>query len=185
MYDALGRLISVRDSSGCTTFSYNSKNKTSNVVYTNEAGESHQITYHYDIYSRETGYSVDGNRKTIISRLDNDGKISSMIIGRSNLHTNSFVWSYLPNSDLVSKIQYPCDYSTLYLYEENNKLIHKITNSSPTDNFSEVTYRYDSLFRQTSANNILYSYNSRGELASVRDGSDSTFIYDDIGNPHY
>ena len=35
VYDALGRLISVRDSSGCTTFSYNSKNKTSNVVYTN------------------------------------------------------------------------------------------------------------------------------------------------------
>lgn len=86
-----------------------------------------------------------------------------------------FRWTYLPGTNLKSKVIYPNGCEVELTYEAKRELLVTYKNST----CSEYNYGYDVLQRKNSKNGESYEYNVRDELIAC---DMSQIEYDDIGN---
>ena len=168
-YDAMGRQTSATDAVGTTTFTYDPYGQ---LISEQVSGlYSKTLSRHYDAFGRNTGYSVDNERKQSIIYDPVTGRIAE---------SDGFAWDYLANSNLKSKLTYPSGAMASWDYETKRDLLTKVTNAhADGTEISSYIYTNDLLGRRTSKNDEQYGYNARDELISA---NDTSYAYDDIGN---
>ena len=196
-YDRVGNLISATTAGVVTNiYAYNLYGQC-----TNEWQNDFNLTRYYDTLGRNTGYAVNGTRQTTIA-YDTYGRILSMQVasGQSNNQTiqqsnNSFIWSYLENSDLKSSLTYPNGLTASWAYDANNQLL-QVRNATPTNIISQFDYTYDAAGRRIQLGKsgsafefddiVSYGYNARSELTNAIAAVDAnyrySYQYDPIGN---
>ncbi len=175
-YDALGRKTSVVDAAGSTAFAYD--DEFGDLVTETWGGLGDRaLTRYRDTFGRDTGYSVNGSRKTIITYDSATGRISGLDAG------GQFTWEYLEGTDLKSRVNYPNGLEVNYEYESSRDLLIGITNSLEDTVFSGYAYTNDATGRRVSKNDEQYVYNLRDELVSASSTNNVySYVYDDIGN---
>jgi YD repeat-containing protein len=123
------------------------------------------------------------------------GRFSS-ITNDPNGTNETFTYSYLTNSNLISSITYPHDISVTKSYESNRDLITNVTNASNGITISSYSYTNDDIGRRTAmgksgtafsqTDTISYGYNDKSEVTSAVAQNQSTcnygFTFDPIGN---
>ncbi|MDD2230188.1 MAG: hypothetical protein PHY48_12325 [Candidatus Cloacimonetes bacterium] len=193
-YNLVGQLMKVEDGSGTTTFGYDSKGR--QVAETNALAV---ITRSYDTYGRysqfvlnpaypgypcltiQYGYDVFNRLNTI-----------SAIVGSE---TNTFTYSYLPGTQLVSgyivSSSGTTNLSVSRSYELYRNLISSITNAWNFSVVSSFNYSNDSTGKRTSRIDYFngstvtntFDYNIRDEVTNaVMNSDEHSIVYDDIGN---
>ena len=173
VYDAMGRQTQVTDGAGTTTFTYN--------VFGDVISETNikTLTRHYDVFGRDIGYSVDGDRKATIVYDPVTGRLAGI---------DGFVWEYLPGSNLKSKLTYPNGATAEWAYEPHRDLLTQVKNTAAGQVLSQFDYINDLLGRRItiakSGNGRdtiteAYTYDTRGQLIF---GQGLCYVYDDIGN---
>jgi RHS repeat-associated protein len=187
-YNRLGQQLTVSDAVGSRTFSYNDK-----LQLTGEAiaGIYDKIlTRSYDTLGRSSGMNI-GTEYAVGYGYDNLGRFSTVTSG-----ADTFTYGYLPNSNLVSSIQYPASISVTKSYESNRDLVTSIENKYGATTVSKYDYTNDDLGRRTAmgksgtaftqADTIAYGYNDKSEVTSAVAQNQTTFSYlfnfDPIGN---
>ncbi len=175
-YDALGRKTSVVDAAGSTAFAYD--DEFGDLVTETWGGLGDRaLTRYRDTFGRDTGYSVNGSRKTIITYDSATGRISGLDAG------GQFTWEYLGGTDLKSRVNYPNGLETIYAYEPKRDLLIGVANSLEDTVFSSYAYTNDATGRRVSKNDEQYGYNLRDELVSASSTNNVySYVYDDIGN---
>jgi RHS repeat-associated protein len=122
---------------------------------------------------------------------DNVGRFSTVTNG-----ADTFTYGYLPNSNLVSSIQYPASISVTKSYEANRDLVTAIENKYGNTTISRYDYSNDDLGRRTAmgksgtaftqADTIAYGYNDKSEVTSAVSANIATqnwgYAFDGIGN---
>lgn len=209
VYDRLGRQKTVTDSVGTRTFAYNDADlqlhsETMTGLYTKT------ITRNYEnigVKGRNTGFTADGYAVTYGYESES-GRFKS-IGWNINGQTDTMIYAYTPNSDLIGSLSTPTGLVTTYSYEPNRNLKTAVNNAFNTALISEYGYQYDSLGRRTSAKTIgqafvsgsgegfnLWGYNDKNELTTSNryQGTDMAdlsqpvipekraYDYDPIGN---
>jgi RHS repeat-associated protein len=196
-YNRLGQQATVTDVVGTRTFSYNAA-----LQLTSEAIAgglySKTITRAYQdgtgVPGRYAGVAIPADGYSVSHGYDAYGRPGSMTAG-----TDTFTYSYLANSDLLSTIQYPSSISAARAYEPNRDLITSVENSvlsEPSVVISRYDYTNDAIGRRTAmaksgtafslADLISYGYNDRSEVTSAVSANLATYDYgydfDPIGN---
>ena len=186
-YDALGRKRTACDVSGLTVYAYDDYGAASQVVV--DGLYTKTLDRHYDVYGRNTGYSLDGARQITVGYDEFSGRIASAEIGGVS-HT----WEYLPGTDLKSRLNYGAAGSAELSYEQGRDLLTQVRNSAHGSVISQYDYRNDALGRRetiarsgtvmSEMRSDAYGYNQRDELvAAAKNGvMEYTYQYDDIGN---
>jgi len=133
-YDNLGRITTVTDAAGTTTFSYND--------YGELESETNlkTLTYHYDNYGRDVGYSIGNERQATITYNAATGRIAGM---------DGFVWEYLSGSHIKSKLTYPNGATAEWTYEPNRDLLTQVKNTFNGAIISQYDYTNDLGGRRT------------------------------------
>ena len=192
VYNFLGQLTQRRDSFGTTDFAYDAfgalTTETLSGLY------SKTITHHYDAFGRETGYSINGARKTETVYDAATGRVKQLLAG-----TQNFTWEYLAGTSLKSKLIYPNGASAEWFYETNRDLLLHVKNTVNGNVISQYDYTNDALGRRSSMTKsgsmtrefaepetLNYAYNARSELTGAVSSADSAYNYayafDNIGN---
>ena len=169
-YDVMGRQVRTSDAAGITAFSYDSFSSLTNETVSGQYAKS--LDRHVDEYSRNIGYSLNGQRKQTIAYDLATGRIANM---------DGFVWQYLPGTDLKQSLAYPDGTVAEWVYEPRRDLLTLVSN----DVFSAYAYDNDAVGRRIAKNSECYGYNVRGELVSVTNSvaaTNYTYSFDDIGN---
>lgn len=177
-YDSLGRKTSVTDASGTTTFEYDDYGNLVAEIWNGLNG----LVFHryYDEYGRDAGYKIDNGERLTIGYDGNSGRISSFIKG-----DDTFLWEYLPGTDLKCRVTYPNGVEVDYAYENDRDLITQVLNHVGDTTISSYLYLNDTAGRRTSKNLESYRYNERDELVAAGANLDTpnySYDYDDIGN---
>ena len=178
-YDSHNNLVSMTDSTGTTTFAYDSADRLTKVTYPD--GEFLAYTYN-DLGQRtemqdQTGFTVNYHYNTL-------GQLSSLSDGSGNL-----IVSY--TFDAVGRIsseQFGNGTATDYTYDADGNVID-IKNLAPGGaTQSNYAYAYNSqnepVTMTTSAGTFTYGYDADGQLISVLEpgGQAITYEYDADGN---
>ena len=199
-YDGIGRLLSaVCEGVSTNLYSYGPFGD-----LTNEVQNGTILARSFDAFGRPTGYRIgDGlaEGSAVSYAYDTSGRFSSVSSG-----TNTFEYSYLPGSSLVSGMTASTGHSWERIYEPNRDLIAAVHNRYGDRTISLFNYTNDEIGRRVArvdsgeafseAAFERYSYNGRSELIGARrffgtdlaDEShsvpDSSFeyAYDPIGN---
>ena len=191
-HDRLGRILSATSTTSINIFEY------SGLALAKEAQDSYIIERIYDTLGRSIGYELYSPDdlinpvQTIICGYSSNGRLSSVSSVRSAV-TNTFTYTFLPGTDLISGFTNSAGFSNLREYEENRNLITTITNAWKSFVISSSDYINDPLGRRTKRfdcfNSLLstnvFGYNIFGEVieASMSNGTDNYNIdYDSIGN---
>ena len=187
-YNRLGQQFTVTDAVGSRTFGYNDKfqltSETISGIYNKVISRS------YDALGRSSGMNI-GTEYGVGYGYDNLGRLSTVTSG-----TDTFTYSYMANSNLISNITYPNGISASKSYEPNRDLVTSIENKYGTTTVSKYDYSNDDLGRRTAmgksgtaftqADTIAYGYNDRSEITSAVAQNQATFDYlynfDLVGN---
>ncbi len=144
----------------------------------------------YDSLGRVSSLTIGSEYSTGYS-YDALGRIGSVSSG-----SDSFTYSYLANSDLISGIAYPNGITAAKSYEANRDLIASVENKFGQTSVSKYDYVNDTIGRRTSmaksgsafsaSDSIAYGYNSRSEVTSAAAQTETAYSYafnfDNIGN---
>ncbi|MCD8283631.1 MAG: hypothetical protein LUD52_02780, partial [Opitutae bacterium] len=190
VYNFLGQLLRMSDSSEITiSYGYTEFGE---VESETRSGLFNKVlTHHYDDFGREIGYSLDGERKTIISFESDTGRVSSLLA-----ETKNFAWNYLAGTSLKSKLVYPNDAVSEWSYEEKRDLLSCVKNTINSAITSQYDYENDALGRRTVVaksgtmfdgdDRVAVGYNNRSEVVSAVAANDNSYSYaydfDNIGN---
>jgi len=145
------------------------------------------------VIGRYTGMNI-GTEYTVGYGYDAHGRPGSLTAG-----TDTFTYSYLANSDLLSAIQYPSSISAARSYEPNRDLITQVQNQHNTTVVSNYFYENDVIGRRRfmeksgtafafhpQTDRITYEYNDRSEVVGAESSLTATYEYgyafDPIGN---
>ena len=188
-YDAMGRQIYAKDEGGVTTTAYDAAG---DVVteYTTGRLYTRTLLRHRDTFGRETGYSLNNSRKTVVEYETDTGRTKRMqSLGAW------FTYYYLPGTDLKSRLQYGGSGSAYYTYEPNRDLLTQVRNHINGGVISQYDYVNDAIGRRTEISRSgsmmsetrldAYGYNDRNELTNaVKNATlnEYAYQYDDIGN---
>jgi RHS repeat-associated protein len=145
---------------------------------------------------RYKGFNI-GAEYSVSYGFDSLGRFSNLT-NDPNGTNETFTYSYLPNSNLISGISYPNNISVTKSYESNRDLVTSIENSvtSVPSVVSKYDYLNDVLGRRMSvgksgaaftlADTIAYGYNDKSEVTSAVATSNTLYNYgfnfDPIGN---
>ena len=190
-YDALGRQVEAHDAAGETTFAYDAFGANTNETVIGVAG-TNVLERFTDAYGRDTGYALNGERQSTLGYDPVTGRLATMLAAGS---TDSFTWTYLPNSDLKSSLTYPNGLTASWKYDANNQLL-QVRNATPTNVISQFDYTYDAAGRRIEIGKsgsafdfddvVSYGYNARSELTNAVAAVDAnyrySYQYDHIGN---
>lgn len=181
-YDGVGNRLSMSDSTGTTTYTFDALNHISSV--TNPAGQT--LSYTYDAQGNETSVTYPDGR-TVNYTYDADNRMSSVTdwAGR----TTSYSYDAVGN---LVKLTLPNGVVTTYTYDADNRTTD-LTNTGPAGVISAFQYTLDASGNRTkilvsgnSANTgtLNYTYDSVGRLltATNPDGSSAQYTYDGAGN---
>ncbi len=167
-YDAQGRLLSaICDGVSTNCYAYNQFGQ-----ITNELQNGTSLARSYDSFGRPTGYCIgDGLAKgsAVSYAYDTNGRFSAVSSG-----TNTFAYSYLPGSSLVSGMTANTGHSWERTYEPNRNLITTIHNRYGDRTISRFDYTNDEIGRRIARVDSgeifsepafeLYLYNDRSEV---------------------
>ena len=148
------------------------------------------LSHYRDSYGRDLGYRDENSRKTVVEY--------EADTGRTKRIQNASVWftySYLPGTDLKSRLQYGGSGSAYYTYEPNRDLLTQVRNYINGGVVSQYDYVNDAIGRRTEISRSgsrmtesrtdAYGYNDRNELTNaVKNATlnEYAYQYDDIGN---
>ena len=169
-YDVMGRQIWTSDAAGVTMFAYAAYASLTNETVAGQYAKA--LDRHVDLYGRNVGYSLDGQRKQTVAYDPATGRVASM---------DGFVWQYLPGSDLKQSLAYPKGAVAEWVYESRRDLLTLVSN----DVFSAYAYENDAAGRRIAKNTEHYGYNVRGELivaTNTATAANYAYTFDSIGN---
>ncbi len=128
------------------------------------------FTYHRYAYGRSLGYALNGIRQTTLAYDPAIGRLASMLVAGN---ANPFAWSYLPGSDLKSRLAYPNGLTASWAYDAGSRLT-QVRNAAQGGTVSQYDYTYDAASRRVScaksgsamseSRTDTYGYNARSEL---------------------
>jgi len=191
-YDRLGRQEIVIDALGTRTFAYNS-NLQLDTETIDWGDATNIITRSYatnGVVGRNTGFGLDSDY-SVSYGFDEAGRFNSIIGVPMSGTTNSFSYSYLANSDLISQlIENNFNLTNAWSYEVNRDLVTRVENIAGTNQVSKYEYSNDAIGRRTQRIDTLsgittntFGYNDRSELISAMMGTNSyNYVFDNIGN---
>ncbi len=178
-YDSHQNLVSMTDSTGTTTFTYNAGDELTKVAYPddtflhytyNSAGQRTQMT-------DQTGFTVNYQYNTL-------GQLTELTDGSGNPIAS---YSYDAAGRLSSE-QFGNGTATDYTYDADSDIL-SIVNLAPNGSSqSSYVYTYNGqnqpVTMTTSAGTFAYGYDADGEVASVQTpgGGTITYEYDNSGN---
>ena len=199
-YDAQGRLLAaICEGVSTNVYAYDRYGQV-----TNELQNGTALARFYDAFGRPMGYRIgDGlaEGSAVSYAYDASGRFSAVSSG-----TNTFSYSYLPGSSLVSGMSANTGHSWERIYEPNRDLIATVHNRYGDRTISRFDYTNDEIGRRVSRVDSgeafaetafdRYSYNERSELTGARrffgaDLADESrpvpdrafeYAYDPIGN---
>ena len=199
-YDAHGRLLrAICDGVSTNVYAYDQYSQV-----TNEVQNGTSLARSYDLFGRPTGYRIgDGlaEGSAVVYAYDTNGRFSSVSSG-----TNTFEYSYLPGSSLVSGMTASTGHAWERIYEPNRDLIAVVHNRYGDRTISRFDYANDEIgrrvarvdsgeaFDQTAFER--YAYNARSELIGAHrfygsdiadesrpvSGRSFEYAYDPMGN---
>jgi RHS repeat-associated protein len=199
-YNAQGKLLTaICDGVSTNCYAYNQFGQ-----ITNELQNGMSLARSYDSFGRPTGYCIgDGlaEGSSVSYAYDTSGRFSSVSSG-----TNTFAYSYLPGSSLVSGMTASTGHAWDRIYEPTRDLIATVHNRYGSRTISRFDYTNDEIgrrvaridsgeaFSETACER--YVYNARSEVIGSQRflGCDITnqtcfvpnrsfgFLYDSIGN---
>ncbi len=153
-YDANGNMVSKTDSSGITSYVYDSENRLVQINTQPVTGNSQLVTYKYDPFGRRIEKNVNGvitryvyDREDILFELDGSGNI---------------ITEYLHGPGIDEPIAMIRNNQTYYYHADGLGSIVAITNATGAvvqryeyDSFGQITYVLDPNFKQP------YTYTGR------------------------
>ncbi len=175
-YDEKGNRVSMTDTSGTSSYSYDSNDKLLELVKNGSA----QLTYTYDVV---------GNVSTVT---DQTGFVTTYAYDKSNrmstvvFNGKTVAYAYDPNGNRTS-ISYEGGVKESYTYDKNNQLL-TLTNQAPSGSvISQYSYTYDYVGKQLSKTDGLgtttYLYDAAGRILEVEaPGKTTIYGYDGAGN---
>ncbi|MDD2230385.1 MAG: RHS repeat-associated core domain-containing protein [Candidatus Cloacimonetes bacterium] len=189
-HDRLGRITSSSSSASTSTFHYDG------LALDYETQNGWIIKRKQDVFGRDIGYELYNSDdsvnpvKKIIYGYDIFNRLNTItsIIGTE---TNTFTYTYLQGTDLVSGMSSDSGMQWSRHYEPERDLIIAVTNSWYATTTSAFDYINDPLGRRTrradyySGSTLIndFDYNIRGEVISVIMGNDNhSYSNDPIGN---
>jgi len=187
-YNRLGQKSAVTDAVGSRTFSYDAHFLLTSEAITGLYGKT--LGRSYDALGRASSLTIGSEYSTGYS-YDAVGRIGSVSSG-----SDSFTYSYLANSDLISGIAYPNGITAAKSYETARDLISSVENKFGQTSVSKYDYVNDVIGRRTSmaksgsafsaSDSIAYGYNARSEVTSAAAQTETAYNYafnfDNIGN---
>ncbi|MEM8721924.1 MAG: RHS repeat-associated core domain-containing protein [Cyanobacteria bacterium P01_G01_bin.39] len=200
-YDETGQyLLSIEDANGTTGFSYNNPFDPTLVSSVNY-GDGSKLSYDYDhagrlqqvIYGegREAlayTYSYDDNGGVTIINPDGgtnqqlrneQGQVSQTIDANGRI-TN---YSYDAAGNLTG-IDGELEYSAGFTYDDEGNITSQTNALNQTTHFTyQAQTNKLASFKDAHGNDVLYSYNGRGDLSRItyEDGTQDKYFYDDQG----
>ena len=200
VYDRVGNMLSAVTDGVCTNlYAYSLTG-----LCTNEVQNGATIARSYDALGRSTGYILQASQTPNLPTATVTVSYSYDVLGRIasiTSETNTFTYSYLLGTDLVSG--YTCgNFSRKIEFEPLRNLVAAVTNSYANRVISAFDYTNDAAGRRTAISRSgeafgdlsgatdSYGYNSRNEVISARrtkngeiiHGFNEDFEYDPIGN---
>lgn len=155
-----------------------------------------RLVHLYDEYGRVSGYEIDGREQagsSVDYTYDETGRLYSISVG-----TNSFLYSYLPNSHLVAGQDSTFGLTQERVFAQNDNVTVQLSNSLSDQTISRFEYDFDICgrcrwkrstglaFAGEKTNE--YFYTEKSELASEfviqfeQTNRISRFEYDEAGN---
>ena len=170
-YDALGRQVYAKDEGGITTTAYDAAGDVAS-QYTTGRLYTRTLARHRDAFGRDTGYSLNNSRKTLVEYEADTGRV-----GRMQNAGAWFTFHYLPGTDLKSRLQYGGSGSAYYEYEPKRDLLAQVRNHINGGVISQYDYENDAAGRRVAVSRSgsmmsetrtdCYGYNYRDELISA------------------
>jgi RHS repeat-associated protein len=204
-YDCLGRQISQSNGTATTTYAYDSATlvlDTETIAYNTDGNPGADFTRildrSRDNLNRDTGWELKDASNVENSATytygSTDGRLAS--VGRGDTPVpQSFNYSYLPNSNLLSTVTGPAHSVTNTWESTRNVLASKVNSKLDTTVISSYTYIVNHLGQRTgvstagtafaASGSIDWGYNNKGEVVkadSSANTSDRAYQYDGIGN---
>ena len=191
-YNRLGQQVTVTDAVGSRTFGYNGVFQLTSEAITGIYNKT--INRGYDSLGRSSGMNISTEYDVDYS-YDSVGRFSTLT-NDPNGTNETYTYSYLANSNLISSITYPNDITVSKSYESTRDLVTSIENKYDTTTISKYEYSNDDLGRRTAmgksgtafsqSDSISYGYNDKSEVTSAVATNQTTYDYgfsfDPIGN---
>jgi RHS repeat-associated protein len=177
-YDGHDNLQTVSDSTGTTTFTYDSADRGTGVFYPN--GKS--IQYFYNAGGQRTSM-VDSTGFTVQYAYDPAGRLSQLTNASNALIVS---YTYDAAGRPTKKTRGNGTYTT-YTYDANENPLHLVNYAAGGGVISEFDYTYDALGRQVTMNAPsgpwAYGYDADNEITNVTlPGGAAAYTYDAGGN---
>ena len=190
-YNGFGQRASVTDAAGTRAFSYNSKfqqiAESITGLYAKAIGRT------YDDFGRVSGTTIAADSYSVGHGYDATGRLTSL-----TGNGDSWAFSYLANTNLLSQISGPHGITVNGTYEPQRDLLTRRENKVGETIISAFNHTNDELGRRitavrsgsafTQAETLSFGYNSRSELTSAvsslvqQNNWNHLFTYDNIGN---
>ena len=184
-YDRLGRQLSAI-AVGVSTNLYAYSTNTLELV--SEIQNGVVLDRSRDTFGRESGIALESDYDVSYA-YDGYGRFASVAHAQS---TNTFVYSYVPGSTLVSGMTASSGHAWTRSYDHQRNLITSVTNSFNGNLISAFDYANDALGRRTARLDVLpgevaitnaFGYNVRSEVTSALMGTNAYgYVFDPIGN---
>ena len=169
-------------------------NRLASETIVDDAGITNAITRSYatsNFVGRNTGFSLDSDY-SVSYTFGDLGRFAGISAEMAGLSTNSWVYGYLADSDMISTISNSV-LEVTKSYEATRNLITQIQNKTNGIVLSQYGYGNDSLGRRTNRIDTLasyaspltnaFTYNTRSELTNaVMDTNTFGYAFDNIGN---
>ncbi|MDX9795036.1 MAG: hypothetical protein RBU24_16145, partial [Kiritimatiellia bacterium] len=189
-YDLAGRLTRVEDGAGARTFAYDALGRLAA-----ETNALAVITRCYDAQGRDAGCDLDipgyaTGTFSVRYGYDGHGRLDHVVSALAGV-TNSFRYSFLPETPLVAGMTNTAGFGRSQAYEPNRNLTAAVSNRWNDSLVSDFDYANDALGRRTlrvdTAQGLpvtnVFAYNPRSEVTDAAMGASTySYSYDDIGN---
>lgn len=187
-YDRLGRQLSAI-AAGVSTNLYVYSTNTLELVAETQNGVV--IDRNTDTLGRASGLSL-GDDYAVSYTHDTLGRFSQLRAFVSSCETNTFSYSYIPGSSLISGMTASSGHAWTRSYEPNRNLITSVTNSFNDNLISAFDYTNDAIGRRTARLDFqpagveitnAFGYNVRSEVTTAAMGTNTYgYVFDPIGN---
>jgi len=192
-FNRIGRQTQIIDAQGTRTFAYNSnlQLESESIIWN---GTTNVITKDYatnGVIGRNIGFDLDSDYSIAYDYSD-VGRFSSLSSVVSGLSSNTWTYSYLADSDLISQVvDSNASMTNNRSYEAHRNLVTAWENIVDGVQVSKYEYSNDVIGRKTervdTVNSVVttneFSYNDRSELTgAVMDTNSYDYVFDNIGN---
>ncbi|MEN6383983.1 MAG: hypothetical protein ABFD79_02165 [Phycisphaerales bacterium] len=181
VYDSVGNRISMTDTSGTTSYSYDYLGRLTSVTNPNNK----TISYQYDASGNRTQMTDPSNNITTYS-YDDDNRLEEV-----ETSAGSTIYQY-DSFGRQTRVDYPNGTYTEYTYHPQRHWLTSVTNKDSSDaTLSSYTYTYDDVgnrltVTEADSSLVTYQYDDIYQLTSeARTGTNAysiTYQYDDVGN---